>query len=1063
MQSHEHHSNDSDLDPEESRLQKLFSYDILDSLPEEAYDDLTLLASHIVDVPIALVSLIDRERQWFKSRQGLDALETPRAHAFCAHAIQRPDEVMVVEDATADERFKDNPLVTGDPDIRFYAGAPLVTPDGYSLGTVCVIDREPRQLNGEGRAALQAISRQVMRLLELRLDKKLLEHQNRLIERSEQSLQAIFSSVGEGLVSLQEGVIKDLNPRAREIFGGRKDLVSSPIQSALREADGYPLELHRIGARDSVFHALGPGADYRLVSITLRDLVGESGGSLLILKDLSHPSEWQEAQLLQQHRMRRLYEITSQIQGSLDSTLQSLLSEATQMLGHELGIISFIEADEYRVLYFYPDNSGLKNGDVFPFSDTFCDVTFKLDGVLAVDSIPDSEYSKHPCVEKFKLQSYIGVPYFVRGKRHGTVNFSSSLVRNRNTYNLDEDFVQSIGQWVGAAIERKEAEEQARRLSAILEAAPQLISMVDLETGNPIYLNPGGRELLGLQKGEPLPASSSAFYSESSLKRFNSEMLPVVSEAGLWSGEATLIGKDGTEIPVLQVLIRQPQDSGKGHFLSIIAQDITRMKEVDRLKSEFVSTVSHELRTPLTSIRGSLGLLAGGALGDFPEKAMNLIRLASNNADRLVRLINDILELEKIESGRLEYRFVNTDLVPLINQAVAENRSYAEKNNATFELVQLPEHAPVWGDGDRLRQILDNLLSNAAKFTEPGTSVEIRLVEVDGWFRISVRDHGKGIDPSFRGKLFDNFTQFDSTSRRSKGGTGLGLAISQAITMAHGSSLEYETSDKGTAFYLDLPVLQGATESPRSRTARSILICEDNADVAQLLALMLSLAGYTGHVAGTAAEARNLMDRQDFAAMTLDLQLPDADGLGFLAEVRKTEKGKDLPVVIVSGRSISESDRTEIKYLEVQDWIEKPIDRNRLLKAVGGILNSQGNRPSILHVEDDPDFAAVVRLTLEGLADTDYAENLEQARQKLAAHTYDLILLDVGLASESSLPLLPELQEKHANTPVLILTGQDPGPEIAKQVDAILEKSRVSNEDLVTRITSLLDSRKGTA
>ncbi len=166
---------------EAERLAELRRLQILDTLPEQAYDDITLLASQISDTPIALVSLIDENRQWFKSRVGLDATETPRDLAFCAHAILEPDTAFVVPDASTDERFADNPLVTGEPSIRFYAGVPLVTSAGNALGTLCVIDQVPRELSGRQARALEALSRQVMAQLDLR--RSVLELESAIAER----------------------------------------------------------------------------------------------------------------------------------------------------------------------------------------------------------------------------------------------------------------------------------------------------------------------------------------------------------------------------------------------------------------------------------------------------------------------------------------------------------------------------------------------------------------------------------------------------------------------------------------------------------------------------------------------------------------------------------------------------------------------------------------------------------------------------------------------------------------------------------------------------------------
>lgn len=240
-----------------------------------------------------------------------------------------------------------------------------------------------------------------------------------------------------------------------------------------------------------------------------------------------------------------------------------------------------------------------------------------------------------------------------------------------------------------------------------------------------------------------------------------------------------------------------------------VARDIEEEKRVERLKSDFVSMVSHELRTPLTSIRGSLGLIAGGVAGQLPQKAGQLVDIASKNCERLVRLINDILDVEKIESGAMGFRFGPMELMPLVEQAVEINRAYAEDLGVELRIVQPADGARVWADADRILQVMTNLLSNAAKFSPRGGTVEIAVQRgAAGSLRVSVMDHGKGIPPEFQPRVFDRFAQADSSSTRQKGGTGLGLSISKAIVERHGGRIGFE-SEPGvaTTFTFELPEL----------------------------------------------------------------------------------------------------------------------------------------------------------------------------------------------------------------------------------------------------------------
>ena len=239
-------------------------------------------------------------------------------------------------------------------------------------------------------------------------------------------------------------------------------------------------------------------------------------------------------------------------------------------------------------------------------------------------------------------------------------------------------------------------------------------------------------------------------------------------------------------------------------------QEVEQRKKAVRVKDEFVSMVSHELRTPLTSITGSLRLLIGGVVPLESQQALAMIDIANRNAERLLRLINDILDLQKIEAGLLQLNKQPLALTPLIRQSLETNAGYGEKYNVTFRLTQALSAAWVYADSDRLLQVMANLLSNAAKFSPPGGTVEVSVLDQQQHAQVRVRDHGPGIPEDFQQCIFQKFAQSTDPESHRKGGTGLGLNISQQIIELHDGQIGFETQQgEGTTFYFNLPVWNG--------------------------------------------------------------------------------------------------------------------------------------------------------------------------------------------------------------------------------------------------------------
>ncbi|MDD5176185.1 MAG: ATP-binding protein [Sterolibacterium sp.] len=263
--------------------------------------------------------------------------------------------------------------------------------------------------------------------------------------------------------------------------------------------------------------------------------------------------------------------------------------------------------------------------------------------------------------------------------------------------------------------------------------------------------------------------------------------------------------KDGSTFPA-ELAVSHSARLGKPLLIGVV-RDITERRRVDKLKSEFVSTVSHELRTPLTSISGALGLVTGGALGEIPGQAKQLLDIAYKNSLRLAHLIDDLLDMDKLIAGKASFDLQAQALMPLLEHTLEAIRAYGDRYQVRFALLERADDAQVRVDGGRLQQAFGNLLSNAAKYSPQGGQVAVAVRQSNGKVRVEVIDHGPGIPDEFRERIFQKFTQADSSDTRSKGGTGLGLAISKEIIEHMDGRLGFDSEEgQGACFYFELPV-----------------------------------------------------------------------------------------------------------------------------------------------------------------------------------------------------------------------------------------------------------------
>ncbi len=361
---------------------------------------------------------------------------------------------------------------------------------------------------------------------------------------------------------------------------------------------------------------------------------------------------------------------------------------------------------------------------------------------------------------------------------------------------------------------RRALEESEQRSRSLVEMTPDAILVV--EGGKIVFVNPAAVRIFDAGRSTNLIGQTLMDLVHPDYRIMANERRDENRSTGRVNTlELEMLTLDGESFPCEVAAVVIPWEETEASF--VMMRDITDRREVDKLKTEFVSLVSHELRTPLTSIVGSIGLMEGGALGELPKQVVDMLSLAKSNAERLSNLVNDILDLEKLQSGGMEFSFGDVDLVELIKKSLELNDSYAERFGVQFTFKNGVPVTPVSADSDRLQQVMTNLLSNAAKFSPEGSEITISLEPVDGWVRVNVADRGEGITEEFREVLFERFTQADTGLRRNVKGTGLGLSISRGIVERHGGQIGYEPNEGGgSVFYFDLPLAMARDEAINS-------------------------------------------------------------------------------------------------------------------------------------------------------------------------------------------------------------------------------------------------------
>ena len=654
---------------------------------------------------------------------------------------------------------------------------------------------------------------------------------------------------------------------------------------------------------------------------------------------------------------------------------------------------------------------------------------------------------------------------------------SFRLREDRESMAAIETAASSLGQMLARSHEHGRAEELYRQQEILLDSVADGICGVD-RLGLVSFANPAAARLLGASAqsltGMPVHEllHGSAPFSrqcaeDCALRRAAVRHIASAGEESIFRADGTSFAAEYALTPILD----------QGHFSGSVLsfRDISQRNALDRLKDEFISTVSHELRTPLTSIRGALGLLSSGMLGPINEKSTNLLRIALTNSDRLVRLINDILDLERIQSGREPLTFRPVQLSEIVRQSIGDMQPMADA--AGVRMLHDTTQVAIDADPDRLLQVMTNLLSNAVKFSPPNSTVSIMIRPGITGVTLSVIDHGRGIPADKLEAIFGRFQQVDASDSRQKGGSGLGLAICRTIILQHSGRIWAERNPvRGSTFRVFLPYhpvpLDSLAGPPQEEAGQgTVLLAGINADVRTGVATKLTRHGYRV-LESTTAEQTLTAAHKGVEAILLNTALDGINGWEVLPMLRRVEPEARTPVVLLSvdnAPAIGElpaGPPSGINGFTPRPLQElKPLQEDFLLSGLAEVLCAPGEKARILVVEDDRDLAAVIGgvFSRESIS-VQLAYTLDQALDACFTFRPHLLVLEIGLPDGDGFNVIDWLRqhESLARMPLVVYSGRGLSAterrHLALGPTHFLSKTRVQPKQLEALVLTMLRS-----
>lgn len=908
---------------EQDRLDALYAYNILDTPVESSFDNLVKLASQIFDMPIAFITLLDEERQWFKSSIGSDIKEISRQQSFCNYTIQK-NEVFEIRDTLLDNRFLNYDVVTAFPFIRYYAGAPLIDEKGFALGSLCVLDVVPRELSVLQKEILQNLAKEVVAHLLLRKKGRELSSN---IERFEEVLNlttvspeihCILDFKGK-LIFVNEAVTRMLEYSVEEAMALNIWEVCYPDDIQ------YVIENIKEGWKDKrkALHL-----DFRIVSSS--GIVRWISWSMVVKNNrwYTYGHDITENKRVESDLMKLSF-VASKVNNAV------VINDANNL-------VTWVnDAFEKITGFTFEDVKGKRLGDLILGPDTDLEL---IDEVRKLTAMHQSFTIDMLAYTKDKQEIWLSVYNTVVFDEKGNVDAHVEII-------ID-------------ITDKKRAEAELQVLSLVASQTNTGVSIQDKE-GITTWINHSLEKMTGYKLGELRGHQMGNILSPNFDQELITKSRNKSKNNQSYAIEVLGEKKDGS--PIWFSVSNTPILNSKGQVerqIDLIS-DITQRKQVEKemieareqalklsqAKEMFLSVMSHEIRTPLNAVIGMTHLLLDNDPKISQIDDLNILKFSGEN---LLHIINDILDFTKIETGKMELEIFPFSLKTLANDIINSLQVNVKKNGNQLNLVfDSRITAMISGDKNRLYQILMNFLGNAIKFTDNGlVQLKIYLVsenDDESVIRFEIEDNGIGIPKDKQDYIFETFTQAKTDISRKYGGTGLGLAITKKLLDMFNSEIIVDSTEGvGTTFSFEIVFNKSNEISAKIGLGtemgvflgKKILVVDDNEINILIAKRILSKWGLEIDAAINGYEAIDKIMTVNYDLIFMDIKMPGIDGFETTGIIRDISGSyyKEVPIIALTASTLK-NDHYKFVECGMDGHVLKPFNPEEIKALLFGFFS----------------------------------------------------------------------------------------------------------------------------